>query len=348
MKNADGASARRIAVLLVFVLVVAAAIASPVWRHRGATPSAGRPAVTASPTGPDSVPANRGDDVLDGFRGAVHPLLHGKTSLPVAAHWTSLGQGKEQLERRIPLSVYRMFINLGAAVPNRVYTEHEFSAFMPASAEQVGQVWEIDRDDVATFLRQFHPRPSLHLVARGRRAGPDGAFGLLRAVSPTHLDILFRIHAEFDIAQNVWLTPACFWGRMIIDKIAGTVEYFRLWVPTDNPLNVHLTVAESIRAGETKPVVFREIQPADRVYGKRDIVRVEKIELASDNEGLPEMLDWSDSIGMDEARLKLKRAFYAFESIDWVPWERARAVASAAHKPIFAVVLWGALDDQSC
>jgi hypothetical protein len=239
-------------------------------------------------------------------------------------------------------------MNLRVAVPTQVYTERAFSALMPESAGSVGQIWEIDRDDVAVFLRQFHPRPTLHLVSSGRRAGPDGAFALLRAVSPTHLDVVFRIHAEFDIAQNVWLTPACFWGRMIVDKTAGTVEYFRLWVPTENRLNIHLTVAESIPKGGTEPVIFREIEHGDVVHSKRDIVRVEQMELVSANQDFSETLDWSSTIDMDEARLKLKQAFYAFENIDWVPWQRAQEAAAATQKPILAVVLWGALDDQSC
>ena len=86
----------------------------------------------------------------------------------------------------------------------------------------------------------------------------------------------------------------------------------------------------------------------DVVYSKRDIVRVERMELVSANQELPEALDWSSAIDMDEARLKLKQAFYASENIDWVPWQRAQAVAVARQKPILAIVLWGALDDQSC
>jgi hypothetical protein len=348
MKNAKKVRAGRIGLNLTIALGAALALTIPLWRMRSTARITELPPAKATPAGPESVEADRSGDIPEGFRGEVHPVLHGQTSLEVAAHWSSLGQGKEQLERRIPASVYSLFMNLRAAVPIQVYTERAFSVLMPESVGSVGQIWEIDRDDVGVFLRQFHPRPTLHLVSSGRRAGPDGAFALLRAVSPTHLDVVFRIHAEFDIAQNVWLTPACFWGRMIVDKSAGTVAYFRLWVPTENRLNVHLTVAESVPKGGTEPVLFREIEQGDVVYSKRDIVRVERMELVSANQELPEALDWSSAIDMDEARLKLKQAFYAFANIDWVPWQRAQAAAVAAQKPILAVVLWGALDDQSC
>jgi len=338
----------RIGLNLTIAVGVALALAIPLWRIRSAARKTGHAPAQSTPAGPESVAAERSGRVPKGFRGAVHPVLHSPTRLAVAAHWSSLGQGKEQLERRVPPSVYSLFMNLKAAAPNQIYTERAFSALMPAAAGSVGEIWEIDRDDVAIFLRQFHPRPTLHLVSSGRRAGPDGAFGLLRAVSPTHLDVVFRIHAEFDIAQNVWLTPACFWGRMIVDKTAGTVEYFRLWVPTENRLNVHLTVAESVPKGGTEPAIFRKIEQGDVVHSKRDIVRVEQMELVSANHELPETLEWSSAIDMGEARLQLKQAFYAFENIDWAPWQQAPEVAAATHKPILAVVLWGALDDQSC
>ena len=349
MENVNKARARRIGVKSTVALVVAAAVIVPLWLRRS-TPRVSEQQPIKEPPyfWVETVPPNRGNDVVDGFRGDVHPVLHSKTSLAVAAHWAPVGQGRDRLEKAVPPDVYRLFTDLSVAIPNQVYTERAFSAFMPRSVESVGQVWEIDGDGVAPFLRQFHPRPSVHLVALGRRAGPDGAFAVLRAVSATRLEIVFRIHAEFDIAQNMWYTPACFWGRMIVDKEAGKVESFRLWLPTDLPINVHLTAAVSLQPGETVPAIFREIQPGDRVTTRRDIVRVEQMELVSANPGHPKAHDWSDSIDIELAHRKLKEAFYRFAAINWIPWERALSAAHAQHKPILAVVLWGALDDQSC
>ena len=348
MRDANENGARRGVVKLVgmsVMLIVATAAFLPFWWGPKPPP---QPVVELPPYQPVPVPTNRGEAIVAGFRGEVHPLLHGRTSLEVTAHWTSLGQGRDQLERNVPPAVYKLFTELKPATPTQVYTERELSALLPASIETVGQVWEIDGDKVAGLLRQFHASPSMHLVAFGRRAGPDGAFAVLRAVSPTHLEILFRVHAEFDVAQNVWLTPACFWGRMIVNKEAGTVEHLRLWVPTDNPLNVHLTVAESTPKGGKRPAIFRKIQRGDFVQGKRDIVRVEQMELVSTSAELPESLTWSEEIGVEVARQMLKQAFYTFENIDWVPWQETLAIADAQKKPVLAIVLWGALDDQSC
>lgn len=339
---------RGIGATATIALVAMIAISVSIWIARGKSAVRVQTAAELPPYRPIPVAAHRSQEIPDGFRGDVHPVLHGKTRLEVAAHWTPVGRGRDQLERTVPPYVYQMFTDLKPQTARQVYTEHEFSALMPKSVESVGQVWAIGLDDAARFLRQFHARPAMHLVAFGRRAGPDGAFAILRAVSPTHLDIVLRVHAEFDVTDNVWLTPACFWGRMVVNKEAGTVESFRMWVPTDNPLNIHLTVAESMGKGESTPSVIREIERGDVVIAKRDIVRIEVMELASENRGLPDDWSWRETIDMASAQRKLKSAFYAFADVNWVPWDQAVTVASEQGKPILAIVLWGALDDQSC
>jgi hypothetical protein len=348
MENSHRSRARIVGVLLIVGAVGALAVGAVVWRGADQPKASQQNAAEPPPYSPIPVPNNRGDDIRDGFRGSVHPLLAGQTRLELAAHWTPLGRGRDELEKTVPESVYRLFTELTPAIPRKVHTEREFSTFMPEKIPPVGQVWEIAPDGLAGFLSQFHRQPSLHLMALGRRAGPDGAFAVLRAVSPTHLDIVFRVHAEFDIAQNVWLTPACFLGRMIVDREAGAVSYFQMRVPTDRPLNTHLTVAQSMKPSGAKPEVFRKIERGDVVFARRDIVRVEQMELVGGNRDLPDSLVWSEAIDIEQAQHKLKSAFYVFENIQWVPWNQAVQIAGDRQKPILAIVLWGALDDQSC
>jgi len=327
-------------------LVGLVALAAPVWLlwERSASTEQAPEAPAYQPI---PVVANRAGDTPEGFRGSVHALLR-PARKNIEARWSKLGVGRDELEKSVPPEVYALFAQLKPAAVTQTYSERDFSVFMPRTVESPGQMWALDLDEVARLLRQFHPRPNMHVVSRGRRAGPDGAFALLRAISPTHLDILFRIHAEFDIAQDCWLTPACFWGRMVVNKEKGSVEHFRIWLPTDNPLNMHLTVTESTEHISSKPKVFRKIMPGDLVFAKRDIVRVERMELASADSADPDGLDWTESIDMEAARLKLKQSFYTFAEIDWVPWSEAVEQARERHKPILAIVLWGALDDQSC
>jgi len=293
---------------------------------------------------PEVVPVNPAEKVFGAFEGPVHPLLTGQTSLAVTAHCSPVSQGgRDELYKKVPPETYRLFSELNAAIPEKVYTERNFSRLlMPKHVKKVGQVWKLDDEQVLEFLRQFHPQASLHVVSGGRRAGPDGAFGILRAVSANHVDVVLRIHAEFNLAPNVWLTPACFWGRMIIDKEAGTVEYFRLWTPTERSLNMHLTVREhrSEYIDEEKGLVH--------VANKRDIVHVDRMELVSPGGEIADKLTWDESIEVAAAQSRLKQVFYASEYIHWVPWDKAVEIAGEQRKPIFALVLWGAIDDQSC
>ena len=114
----------------------------------------------------------------------------------------------------------------------------------------MGQLWAFDPEKAAVFLKQFHPAVSVHSASVGRRPGPDGAFAVLQGVSASYLDIVFRVHAEFDLAPKsgnfpalyVWYSPACFLGRIVVNRGEGTVEYFQFGVPTDMALNIHGTV----------------------------------------------------------------------------------------------------------
>jgi hypothetical protein len=205
---------------------------------------------------------------------------------------------------------------------------------------EVGQMWALDGDKVTGFLRQFHPHPCMHLVAPGRRAGPDGAFAILRAISPSYLDILFRIHAEFYLTPqdgqpnpDAWYTPAYFSGRVLVNKQTGTVDHFRLSLPTDKALNVHLTLEGSAYGHTTQP---------------HEIVRVERMELVGGDSGLVDKIPWTRAMTPIEAPARLAKVFYKFQEIDWVPFDQVLTQARSRGRPIFAIVSWGATDDQSC
>lgn len=304
----------------------------------GPNAAAGKTVVRLHKAAP--VSANRTADVPDGFRGDLHPALHGRTPLEVTAHWTALE--KDQLKLKAPAEILAWFTELRPAVPRTTYLPRDFSAFLPESKANVGQVWALDPDRINRFLAQFHPHPSMRLVASGRRAGPDGAFALLRAVSPSHAEIVFRVHAEFLITPNVggdlqsvyaWLTPAYFHGRLLLNKDRGTVEHFQFGLPTEKALNAFLTVNPSLLNIS--------------VLG-HDIVRVERMELSGGDGRLADNLIWTESLAPAEAARRLARVFYKFEEIDWVPVDQVLARARAKDRPIFAIVSWGATDDQSC
>jgi hypothetical protein len=288
------------------------------------------------------VSVNRGPEVRDGFRGEVHPMLHGQTRLEVTAHWAPIGKGRGLHRMPAAAEAYSWFTRLQPAIPKKVYTAREFSAFLPETVGDVGQLWALDSEKMAEFLKQFHPRPLMQQVASGRRSGPDGAFAILRAVSPSHLDIAFRIHAEFYLTPSdwdpkrpidAWYTPAYFTGRVVVDKQSGTVDFFRLALATEKALNVHLTV-DPTRMGVG-------------VQG-HDIVRVDRMELLGGDGGLVEKISWASVLTNAEAQRRLAKVFYKAHEIDWLPYDQVLTQARSKNRPIFAIVSWGATDDQSC
>lgn len=295
---------------------------------------------SSSPRRPEPVAGNRGPEVLDAFTGNVHPLLHGHTQLGVTAQWTKVGQGRDKLHT-IHSALYAWFTELQPARAQRTYTERDFSPFLPAAESDVGQLWSLNLDKMAEILKQFHPRPLMHLVATGRRAGPDGAFAILRAVSPSYLDILFRIHAEFYLTPSegpykdvdAWYTPASFSGRVLVNKNTGTVDHFHLSLPNDKMLNVHLTV-DAGRRGYASAV--------------HDIVRVERMELNGGDAELANRIAWQEALSLDEANSRLAKVFCKWQEIDWTPLDQVLTHARSRSRPIMALVSWGAIDDQSC
>jgi hypothetical protein len=333
----------RSARLLLLFLLIGCVISILAWYLLPERKSDKRDASTSSPpvTGPVPVALNRGAEVVEGFRGDVHPLLRGQTRLEVAAQWTKIGEGRDKLHRSVNPVVYGWFTELQPAQQQRTYTEQDFSAFLPQTVGDVGQLCALDKDKIVTFLKQFHPRPRPHLVAPGRRAGPDGAFAILRAVSESYLDIAFRIHAEFYLTPDdgpgrridAWYTPAYFSGRLLVNTQSGTVDYFRLALPTEKTLNVHLTVDAS-RMSYTRQA--------------HDIVRVEHMELTGGDAALADNISWQSALPIAEAERRLARVFYKALEIDWLPFDQVLAQARSRQRPIFALVSWGATDDQSC
>jgi len=289
----------------------------------------------------EPVVTNLGSEIEGGFQGDVHPILHGQTKLALTAHWDKVANGN-YVSEMMPPAMCAYILTLEPEIPQQEYSQADFSAFLPQEVVLAGQSWTLDPSQVVTFLKQFRSTASMQLVAQGRRFGPDGAFAVMRGVSSTHLDIAFRVHAEFDITptiwnepfpgpDQVWYTPSYFSGQMIVNRESGTVEYFRMALATEATLNVHITASHT-----------------QRTMDSHDIVRVDRMELVGGDVEAGSETVWSDEISAQAAHQQLKRAFYKFAEINWLPFEQVKAAARENNQPIFAMVLWGNLDDQSC
>ncbi|MCH7989801.1 MAG: hypothetical protein IID46_11725, partial [Planctomycetes bacterium] len=237
----------------------------------------------------------------------------------------------------LPKEIMDLFLKPVVVEEQHTYAARDFSLFLPVEVTHVGQVWSIDESKAAAFLKQFHPHPSTQFAEYagpyGRRPGPAGAFGVVRAISPTHLDIFFRLHAEFILVPSVVYTPACFLGRILINRKAGTVDYFQMAVPNDRAFNLTLTVSV------TDP------WDVSSLLTSLNFEYVEQMELQGGDGGNLAQNDWEDEIDLEKAHRKLKSIFFKFYDIDWVSSDDVLEIAKEKNRPILGVVMTSSLDD---
>ena len=171
--------------------------------------------------------------------------LDEKATVKVDAYWEPIADTSLGLPNYSPEHV-ALFGDLSPAHPSQEYEADVFKAFFPKGSVNVGDVWELDANEVISFLRQFHPGATaeMHInpgawrwvdnrrvVVSGMES--DGGFACLRAVSPGYAEIVFRIHAEFllDKDADAYFTPAQFTGRLILNRQDGTIQEFWLYLP---------------------------------------------------------------------------------------------------------------------
>ena len=122
--------------------------------------------------------------------------------------------------------------------PLKNYNTADFQVFLPPSPVDVGDVWDIDSEGILPFLRQFHlgVTTDLRYYSKKRerhvRKGTNGAKACLKAISPEHVEIAFRIHALFMLdGPEALFMPAQFAGHLVINRNTRHVYKFSLVSP---------------------------------------------------------------------------------------------------------------------
>lgn len=261
---------------------------------------------------------------------AALPVL-GSTPIALEAQWEPL-EGPELLDH----PDYQFFSKLKPAEPTHSYPSNRFLIFLPPKAVQlgapfpvpsdavpVGSTWGVPANAAAHFLKQFHPSATADLVIDA-----PGAYATLRARSKDRWEIVFRIHAQFQMIDGIFMTPGQFEGRLLVNLAENTVEYAEFAVPNERPANVAI---DSI-VGD----------------GLAGVARLPRMQLVGGDRTAIDSVAWLEEISQDKARRLLRERFYAFEAIEWSPLKVALARASIEHKPLFAIVIAGPLDDQAC
>ncbi len=125
-------------------------------------------------------------------------------------------------------------------------------------------------------------------------------------------------------ASGIRLLPAQFAGRLILNRKEETVVEFSLFLPSRNS-NVDVNA-----------------------FGAADMAFIPRMELFTLSSIPIREIAWETAITEEKARKKLATAFYKFAKIEWVPIENAVELATVINRPIHALVLFGALDGESC
>lgn len=268
------------------------------------------------------------------------------------------------------------------AVPSSSFSASQFRAFLPPKNKvEVGDTWWVIPSELNIFtgylpnnryhppapkgkevlihslLSMFHPRPFIK-----SRFAPQGAVACIRASNDFYYDIVFRIHAEFQLNDvpdfPFWFTPGKFIGNIIISKDASHVRHFHLYVPNDRSLNVdmewlygasessnmevdigYLPQLELQSKGPSTPSIIMDVE--GNVIDSRD----------GDGEPIHfvfEDIHWTSEISEQEAARRLEVTLYPFKKVSYLPFSEAFERAEAENKLVHSILLWGALDDQSC
>lgn len=299
------------------------------------TPSNGtQPSASPSASATAVAPTNFSKKDLDKRTGYASLPALGETPIEVKAYWEPMTGAVLEPFLKAP-GFGKALSTLTPAEPSKTYESRRFLPFLPAKAVQLGAPWPIPPDAVpvgemwtlpkraaATFLKQLHPSASAELEIDGA-----GAYALLRARSKERWEIDFRVHAQFELAEKVFMWPAQFDGRMVFNIPESKIEYIAISVPDESPTNVAL-----------------------QAIGNQDMTGVGYLPRMELIGGDPKALEtkWEEELPLEEAQGRLAKRFFAFQAIEWSPLKVALTRAAVEQKPLFAVVIAGPLDDQSC
>ncbi|KAG8443513.1 hypothetical protein GDO86_012059 [Hymenochirus boettgeri] len=269
----------------------------------------------------------------DGFLGITHSALSG------LRNWTTV------------------------ALPDSVFYARQFKVFLPPKNKmELGSPWWVIPSELSIFtgylsnnrfypppikgkeviihklLSMFHPRPFIKT-----RFAPQGTVACVRATSDFYYDVVFRIHAEFQLNEPpnfpFWFSPGQFTGQIVISKDGSHVRHFKLFVPNNRSLNVdmewlygasessnmevdigYLPLMELESSGPSIPSVL---------YDEGGNVIESHSSAGEAIEFVFEDITWQSEITFKEAAEKLEIAMYPFKKVPYFPFTEAfdRALA---------------------
>ena len=287
----------------------------------------------------DTPPANRIVLTLDNnsevhVKGFIAPIAYTQSNFHV--EWESLANLRvAEPEKRYPTAVFQAFLptetglrkGIEKTFLQRLQSLLRENPTSRGNSVSVGEVWEIEQDSLLELLRQLHPNP--HLDMHINSGDSRGAWACLRAYNAEFADIMFRVHAEFRLADG-WFTPSQFTGHLVINRPDEKVAFFQMYVP-------HGTLNFDVNRYHN-----------DRSIFTTDAGFCPQIELRAGTEAIIQDPQFSEAISLSEAKHILIRRFYKSQQINWVSVDAALEMAQAEQKPIHIVSTNGPLTDEAC
>ncbi len=266
-------------------------------------------------------------------KGSIAPITYTQSNFHV--EWETLANLRvAEPENQYPTSVFRAFLPTEAGL-QKGRGEGFFQRLQRLLYENptyrgnsvfVGEVWQIEQAGLLTLLRQFHPNPRLDMHINW--GDSRGAWACLRAYNAEIAHIMFRVHAEFRLADG-WFTPSQFTGHLVINRPDEKVVFFQMYVPPGT-LNFDVNRYHNDRSTFTTDAGF-----------------CPQIELRAGTEAIIQDTQFSQAIPLSEAERILIQRFYKSQQINWVPVDEALEMARVEQKPIHIVSTDGPLTDEA-
>ncbi|KAH9500951.1 hypothetical protein Btru_069301 [Bulinus truncatus] len=177
------------------------------------------------------------------------------------------------------------------------------------------------------LFSMIHQHPFL-----ATRSDPQGAMGCVRAVNEDYIEVLFRIHVEFQLNEPprlpFWFTPGQFTGNLIVSRDLTKVKSFHLYVPSTKSLNVDMEWLTDKNDPEVMEVdigfmPYMEIKSIGCSH-KSDADLLEK------NECENKTIVWQREISYEEAKDALDVKFFPFKQVKY--YNLTRTLRSTALK----------------
>ncbi|XP_076442533.1 selenoprotein N-like isoform X2 [Babylonia areolata] len=283
-----------------------------------------------------------GKDTLYGLRNWANPIRK-YTAFGVTEFQSLLPENMEDIPLGKPYHVLPYSKSANNQVTGGIHTSSRYYPQVPKGKEGV----------LYRLLGMMHHHPFLDM-----RFPPRGTVACVQAFNDRYVHVVFRMHAEFQLNEPplhpFWFTPAQFVGDLVMTRDGSHVQYFHMRVPNERRLNVDMEWMTGMDEGEEGMEVDIGYMPLmewtvkEPSYVPVSLEETQSAEPKSPVVQTPDQIEWSSEVSREDVLRLVEIEFYPFKTVSYHNLTRAVQLSREENKPLHAIFLWGALDDQSC